>query len=259
MRASAARPVRGQRALGLDRLARDRMREGDPPRVQELAVEAVAAAGRRTADRRRPGGRSPACGRGSGGCARSRAGPRAGRRFGSRSHHLEVGDRRSRPAAADDDPLRRAVVAPEGGVDRPRPRGRAFPRPAPRTACAPRGRRSRLRAPCEPRRCGRRRAGPRCRGRAGGRSPGAPDPRRRRAGRRARRRASAHGPREPCGRPGRPACRRSRGARRERTIRGSAGFKARPAFAPGPPRRACPRRPPPRPGRRCRSAGRRRW
>ena len=140
--------------------------------VQELALEAVAPA-RRSADRRRPGGRSRRSGRGSGACGRSPAAPRRGCRAGSVSSTSKWvrASRGPRPATA----IRcaGAVVAADRGVDRPGARARraldqgevrrARPRAAGPAAAARGG----------PRRCARRPSARRCPCRGGGRSRGA--------------------------------------------------------------------------------------
>ena len=159
--------------------------------MQELALEAVAARRRRSAGRRTTGWPIAAkwariwCVR----PVSSRARPACP--AGSVSTHLEVGARLARRRGR-----RRRAARARGS------RGRAARRSCPSASAAGRSTsarysRARPRAPDQPprargapRRCGRRASARRCRGRGGGRSPGAPGPRRRRAGRRGRRPAS---------------------------------------------------------------------
>ena len=135
-RSSASRRSSGSVGAHVDALAGDRMREGEPRGVQELALEPEPRPPRRTADRRRPDGRSPPCGRGSGACGRSRARPAAASRPGAAARSrsgcgpragssvsIDIGtrSRRSRPIGASIVPVRgrrptvdqRQVLAPQ--------------------------------------------------------------------------------------------------------------------------------------------------
>ena len=142
-------------------------------RVQELALEPVRRACR-TPGRRAPDGRSPAGARGSGACGRSPARTRSSVLCRQRALDLEVGDRG----------LRLVGVGARSGC------ARAGRGPAARRSCPSRAggrpstsaRYSRVIARariCAPQRvvgllaCGRRGAGPTCRGRAGARCPAA--------------------------------------------------------------------------------------
>ena len=201
-----------QRRLHLDALAGERMREGEPPGVQELAPELLVrdavdrVADDRQLDRRqvdadlvRPAGLEADA---------------SERVPGSSSLDLEVRDRLARRVGVERMARRVAAVAADRRLDPPAPRAR----PAADEGEVARAR-ARAAGPAPaagraPPPSARRRAGPTCRGRAGGRCPAARRPRRRRsapseavderAGRVARRRDGRRRP---------PACRRRAGAR----------------------------------------------
>ena len=118
---SAATQVGRQRRAHVDRHAGDRVVEREPLRVQELALEPVAAPPSRTGGRRTPDDRSPPGGPGSGGCGRCRATPAAAPPAGSRrsiskcvraargasvSIDISARSRRSRPIGASIVPVR---------------------------------------------------------------------------------------------------------------------------------------------------------
>ena len=181
--------------------------------VQELALEPVAASRRRTAGRRRAGGRSPQVGADLVGAAGLQ--PDLEQRLaGQQLDDLEVGHRRTRAAPADDDPLRGDRWSRPSGASIVPVRDCGQPVDQREVARGrPRARRSSRSGPCGRSVAGRRPAARRCPCRAGGRSRAAPGPRRRRAARRAPRPGSARDCRAPGGRPGRPACRRPPGTR----------------------------------------------
>ncbi len=124
----------------------------------------------RSAGRRRPDARSPRSGCGSGACGRSRGEPRRGSPAGSSSttsKWVRASRGRLPPTAIRS---RRAVVAPDRGVDRPRAGAQRCPRPAPRSDGPPPASRTwRGEVAVAPPRWPRRPSGPRCRGRADGR------------------------------------------------------------------------------------------
>ena len=205
----------------------------------------LARRGRRTPGRRRPGGRSPRR------CTRiwwvrpvsSRT--RSSALRGQRALDLEV---RASPRAA-----RRCRSTCASAWRRSRPIGasivpvRAGGRPSTSARYSRsilRARQRRPAAPGAPRRTARRRAGPTCRGRGGGRCPRATGP-----GRRDARPASSlrerarRGARAPGARRRRRACRRPAGARPRRRWRTAPRrARARAADRPRPPRRARRRR-----------------
>ena len=190
-----------------------RVGEGEPVGVEELAPEAVAGRAAVGRCRRPAGGRWRRNGRGSGACGRSPGGPRGSSRSAS-SSSTSKWVRASREAAPDT-AIRVALAraAADRRVDRPR--ARAEPAAGQREVDAAR-RRALATGSCSAAgasRCGRRPSGRWSPCRAGGRSPAAPG-RRRRAGRRARRRGSGRCARAPGGRPARRACRSRRGRRR---------------------------------------------
>ena len=184
LRPSAARRSRRERRFELHRLARDRVREREPGRVQELPLEPEAPR-RRRRGRRRRAGRSPRGGRGSGACGRSRGGRAAARGSARSSLDLEVRHRVARRVRVERLPGRLA-----------RGRARSAPRSCRAASAVARGRARGTRARAAWRRTsraagrtpppsGRRRAGRTCRrssrwtmpGRSGSSPPVCPQPR----------------------------------------------------------------------------------
>ena len=195
----------------------------EPAGVQELALEPEIARARRRRDRRSPEGRSPRGARGSGACARSRAGRSSSACSRQRLHDLEARDRLARRRRVE-----RVARAGRAGRGRSAPRSaptrdRGVPRTSARYArSSSRERISSCRSRVAPRRIAPRRAGRTCRGRAGGRCPGrssSSPPSAPSASSPCDERAVARRP-QPGARRGRPACRRRAGAR-PRTRSGS--------------------------------------
>ena len=125
---SAAARSRRQRRLDVDPLARDRVREREPRRVQELPLEAEVARHAVDPVARRPAARSPPGARGSGASAPSRAGRAAARARAAARRARSASPRR---AAC---PCRASAAAGRCG------RGRSAPRCARAATAAGRGR-----------------------------------------------------------------------------------------------------------------------
>ena len=148
-RRSAAARSAGSGERDVDGRAGDRVGEGEPRGVQELALEPEAARACRTRDRRRPGGRSPAGGRGSGACARSPAARAAASSRGSarsiskcvtaaRGSSVSVRHPGAHAPVAAERRVDRAACAPAGGPRRARGTRASISRALQRVAAAPR-------------------------------------------------------------------------------------------------------------------------